>query len=106
MFDDFDYLFELNNNFKSKSKLTIFKKPKKVSFSQKKYVYILPYCNEKYNNHELWWSPDELLDMRKKSFIDIQNLMNHNPLMEINDAKKLLFQPNNISYDIRNFDYY
>lgn len=30
-------------------------------------------------------------------------LMNKHPHMKINHAKKLLYQPNNISYDPKNF---
>jgi hypothetical protein len=58
------------------------------------------------NYKDLWWSEEELMEMRVHCMHELKNLMETNPYMEIKHAKKLLYQPNNICYDPKNFEDY
>ena len=69
------------------------KKNKRVSFNLHKHVYV--YTN--INNDKLWWSDYELSIASNSAQNEIFGLMNIHPYMTIQDAKKLLYQPNNIS---------
>jgi hypothetical protein len=81
------------------------KKEKKVSFDLfTEIIYIPKY--EKYNNYDhenLWWSDYEMNMTRIGSRDEILTLLKKHTLMTINQAKKLLYQPNNISFNSRNF---
>ena len=57
-----------------------------------------------YEVYELWWNYLDYLEAIKSSKVEIQNLLNIHPSMEIKQAKKLLYQPNNICYDLNNFE--
>ena len=96
MFDDYTFLFSsVDDELKNKNK--------KVTFSKYLYVYLIPMYYEIKNYRDLWWSDDDLLEMRVNTMKEIQQLMTVHPSMEISHAKKLLFQPNNIRYDPQNF---
>jgi hypothetical protein len=98
MFDDFDFLFE---NYYGKIKKG--KTKKKVSFYKYIYVYLIPIYYEMNSYQELWWTEQEITNMKKSTMQEIQTLMKFNPSMEFTHARKLLFQPNNICYDPSNF---
>ena len=51
----------------------------------------------------LWWDNEELKIFRKESILEIKILTDRNPSMKINDACKLLYQPNNIIFNEENF---
>lgn len=77
-------------------------KSKKVSFDLFTEIIYIP----KYRKaicEDLWWSDLEyntnIIAMRK----EIHELTNRNPSMTLSNAKKLLYQPNNISYSSKNF---
>jgi hypothetical protein len=76
---------------------------KKVRFSRVTYtVYIQPIYDIKEN---LWWSQYDHLHASNKSLLELKELMNRHPLMTIKQARKLLYQPNNLSiYDPSNFE--
>lgn len=62
---------------------------------------------EKYNEEDiymLWWSYLDNVKSMKDSKKEINNLLSIHPSMNIQQAKKLLYQPNNISYDPNNFE--
>jgi hypothetical protein len=97
MFDDFNFLFESQRSQLKKKKI------KNVTFSNYIYIYLIPMYTEFKNYQDLWWSEDEITNIKQNTVKEIQQLMNSNPSMEISHAKKLLFQPNNICYDPQNF---
>jgi len=78
---------------------------KKVSFDLfTEIIYIPKY--EKQNNYDhekLWWSEYEMNMTRIGTRDEILTLLKKHANMTINQAKKLLYQPNNISFNSRNF---
>ena len=70
------------------------KKNKRVCFNLHNNIYI--YNN--INHDELWWSEYELSIITNNAKYEIYKLMSIHPYMTINEAKKLLYQPNNMSY--------
>lgn len=77
-------------------------KNKKVTFALFKEIIYIP----KYKKDicgDLWWNTLEynvnMLAVRE----EIGGILNRNPLMTVANAKKLLYQPNNISYNNTNF---
>jgi hypothetical protein len=79
-------------------------KKKHVLFENIKKIYIL-YKNNIHNDvkRDLWWNDDDYLDAKKTANEEINRLMSIHPSMERKYALKLLYQPNNISYDPDNF---
>jgi len=79
-------------------------KKKRVLFENKRKIYIFhnyyDSINEKIN---LWWNQDDLIYATKTANEEITRLMHIHPYMEKKIALKLLYQPNNISYDPNNF---
>jgi len=51
----------------------------------------------------LWWSVEEHAESRKSAFEEINNLRSIHKTMTMRDALKLLYQPNNITYNEANF---
>jgi hypothetical protein len=100
MFDNFEILL---GTF-IKSKICPDKKKKKnIQFSKYIYIYLIPTYREIINYHNLWWSQDELLNIRLIAYKEIMELKNKLPSITLEDAKKLLYQPNNITYNENNF---
>jgi len=95
MFDNFEFLFGFD-----------LKKNKKVSFSQILNIYLIPMIDEFMNYQDLWWSDEDLIEMKKSAIVELKKIMEINPFMELKHAKKLLYQPNNICYDPANFANY
>ena len=79
-------------------------KKKRVVFEQIKKIYIL-YNNNIHNDvkTDLWWNNDDFSYAIKSAHEEIIRLMTIHPSMERKYALKLLYQPNNISYDPANF---
>jgi hypothetical protein len=79
-------------------------KKKRVMFENIKKIYIL-FNNNIHNDvkQDLWWNDNDFLYARKSANEEINRLMSIHPSMERKYALKLLFQPNNISYDPDNF---
>jgi len=79
-------------------------KKKRVMFEQIKKIYIL-YNNNIHNDvkTDLWWNNDDYSYAIKSANEEIIRLMTIHPSMERKYALKLLYQPNNISYDPANF---
>jgi hypothetical protein len=46
------------------------------------------------------------MDFRVQATKEIMELKKKHPFISIQDAQKLLYQPNNISYDKNNFSHY
>lgn len=81
------------------------KTTKNVRFSKNIYIYLIPKYYEILNHKDLWWSETDLIEIRQNAILEMQCLMNKHPFMKLNHAKKLLYQPNNItSYDPNNFE--
>ena len=106
-FGNFEILLEtflkpkLNNINKN-----IKKKKKNIQFSKYIYIHLIPTYRELINYQNLWWSEDELINCRINASREIMELKNRLPSVSIDDAKKLLYQPNNITYNENNFSYY
>ena len=103
MFDDFNLMFNhidsLILTHHNKKKL------KKVNFSICNSICLIPMYYEIYNYEELWWSQEDLVDIKNNAITEIKCFMKNNPLMTYYYAKKLLYQ-NNICYDRSNFEDY
>ena len=76
---------------------------KNIQFSKYIYIYLIPTCRELINYQNLWWTEDELINTRLIATKEIMELKNRLPFISMDDAKKLLYQPNNISYNENNF---
>jgi len=79
---------------------------KKVNFN--KYVRVILIPNREFISSEnlkeyLWWDDKELEIFRKESILEIKTLISRNSSMRICDAHKLLYQPNNITFNEKNF---
>jgi hypothetical protein len=79
-------------------------KKKRVVFENIKKIYIL-YNNNIHNDvkKDLWWNDDDFSYAKKTANDEINRLMTIHPSMERKYALKLLYQPNNISYNPENF---
>jgi hypothetical protein len=76
----------------------------KVKFSDKiESTYLVPYYENSEKQH-LWWSCVDKYNAALLSFREIQTLLKRHPGMTYREAKKLLYQPNNISYNECNFE--
>ena len=80
----------------------IFSKIKKVRFTESNKIHLIPFENE-YIFH-IWYSENELLYFKKTAVKEILELIKRHDSMTYKDAIKLLYQPNNISYDMNNFE--
>jgi hypothetical protein len=52
----------------------------------------------------LWWNEFDIYEASKLAFDEINTLLIRNPCMTYKQALKLLYQPNNISYNKCNFE--
>jgi len=79
------------------------KKNKKVIFSEKIELRFIP----KYETemiYELWWNTFDKYNATVLAKIEINILLSRHPSMTYKQALKLLYQPNNISYNESNFE--
>jgi len=76
---------------------------KQVKFKNIVNVKLFPYCKNDYEKYDLWWNNYDLNLAMNSSNNEIKRLMNIHPNMNKIQAIKLLYQPNNISYDSNNF---
>lgn len=79
------------------------KKKKNIQFSKYIYIHLIPTYRELINYKNLWWTEDELINCRVNASREIMELKNRLPSASMDDAKKLLYQPNNITYNEDNF---
>lgn len=77
---------------------------KKVSFNTEKYIHIISYLTEYISPTELWWSQNEHVEARKSAFEEINRLRSIHATINLRDAARLLYQPNNITYNKNNFE--
>lgn len=76
----------------------------KVQFSEKIELSPLVLYYDDSEKHYMWWSCVDRYNAAVSSFQEIHTLLNRNPYMTYREAKKLLYQPNNIAYDKCNFE--
>jgi hypothetical protein len=78
---------------------------KKVSFDLfTEIIYIPKYeKHNNYDNEKLWWTDYEMQITRIRSRDEILTLLKKHAYMTLDEAKKLLYQPNNISFNSKNF---
>jgi hypothetical protein len=67
---------------------------------------LIPFYCETNHFPSLWWSAYELNDFKLQATKEIMELKQKHPFISLSDAQKLLYQPNNISYDEKNFSHY
>ena len=98
------------NHFFLKSKYSYINKNdnkfKKVNFNKYVTIIFIPnieFISSKNLIQYLWWNNEDLKIFRQESLLEIKTLINRNPTMQINDATKLLYQPNNITFNKENF---
>jgi len=83
----------------------IYKKPiikKKVSFDLFTEIIYIPKYEKEYVE-TLWWTDYEMSITRVNSRNELLSLLNQHIFMTLKQAKQLLYQPNNISYNSKNF---
>jgi hypothetical protein len=83
----------------------IYKKPiikKKVSFDLFTEIIYIPKYEKEYVE-TLWWTDYEMSITRITSRNELLSLLNQHIFMTLKQAKQLLYQPNNISYNSKNF---
>lgn len=92
-----------NINYNNINSNNYIKKNKKITFSPIVNVKLIPFYHEIIHYPSLWWTPSELMDFRIQSTNEMMELKQKHPYIALSDAQKLLYQPNNISYDENNF---
>lgn len=78
---------------------------KKVTFSKYLNIILIP-TRKEYNIYEnvLWWQGEDYNIFRCSAIVELEEILSrHNGMMTYNQAKKILYQPNNIIYDRSNF---
>jgi hypothetical protein len=83
------------------TKLDTIKKEKRVQFNDNKYIHMYPNINHK----ELWWTRLDYSIFQNIANKEICMLMSIHPYMTPQQARQLLYQPNNISYNRNNFEH-
>lgn len=76
---------------------------KKVRFEKYINIKLIPVYYEIENYDTLWWNQIDIINNFTISYNEIIRLLKIHPFMEKKQAIKLLYQPNNISYDPNNF---
>ena len=76
---------------------------KNVSFNKYKKINLIPIYYEIDNCDDLWWKKTDYKLIASMAIKELIRLLTIHPCMNIAQARKLLYQPNNISYDYRNF---
>ena len=75
---------------------------KKVRFD-KATIFIFECIKEEIINKDLWWSKEDQVESRKSAFDEINRLRKIHKTISVRDALRLLYQPNNITYNENNF---
>ena len=77
---------------------------KKITFSPQITIILIPTRLEysKLSNL-LWWEETDYTNFKNSAYIEINNMIQRFPLMSPSHAMKLLYQPNNITFDESNF---
>lgn len=76
---------------------------KNVTFSLFNNIFLIAKYDEE-DIYKLWWSYLDNVESVKDAKKEIGILLGIHPSMNIKQAKKLLYQPNNICYDPNNFE--
>jgi hypothetical protein len=74
---------------------------KQVRFN-KATVFIFEAIEEKMSK-DLWWSKEDQAESRKSAFEEINRLREIHKTISLRDALRLLYQPNNVTYNEKNF---
>ena len=77
---------------------------KKVTFSTWVNVFPNPCFIEIPSKKYLWWSESDKNAAQLSMIFEIRDLQKKHPSITIKQAMKLLYQPNNIVYDKKNFE--
>ena len=102
--DGFDILFERNS--KHLARKIPSQTTKQVRFSNFVDVFLIPQKEELKKHFDLWLSENDFATAHQTAIKDIKRLLEIHPCMRLCEAKKLLYQPNNIRYDPSNFSDY
>lgn len=65
-------------------------------------IFLIPYTKDK-TGEVLWWTTEDHVIAKVSAREEIMRLINIHKSMLLRDALKLLYQPNNISYNEDNF---
>ena len=77
---------------------------RRVRFSNcVKIKYYYPFATDDEKKRELWWEVTDVELAKKCARNDIIRLITIHPTMSVKDATTLLYQPNNLTYNIENF---
>ena len=89
------------------SLLYLAKKTRKYHINNKKKVDFKIFNDICYINHDpdynSWLDNNDFIDSKISAHNEIKNFLLNRPGMTVKDALKLLYQPENISYDEKNF---
>jgi len=75
---------------------------KQVRFN-KATIYIYENIEEKIKK-DLWWSQEDHIESRRTALDDVNRLRCIHPTISLRDALRLLYQPNNVTYNEKNFE--
>jgi len=75
---------------------------KQVRFN-KATVFIFETIEEKIPK-DLWWSKEEHIESRNSALDEVNRLREIHKTISLRDALRLLYQPNNITYNEKNFE--
>ena len=82
------------------------KNKKCVSFSNTKYMHIIPTRKEIIDSNlsnDLWWSNNDYMQFRFEALNELMEIKHKHPNINRQQSMKLLYQPGNICYDEANF---
>ena len=82
------------------------KNKKNVTFSNTKYMHIIPTRKELIEenlSNDLWWSNNDYIQFRFEALNEIMEIKEKHPNINREQSLKLLYQPGNICYDEANF---
>ena len=82
------------------------KNKKNVTFSNTKYMHIIPTRKELIEenlSNDLWWSNNDYIQFRFEALNEMMEIKEKHPNINRQQSLKLLYQPGNICYDEANF---
>lgn len=94
----FDYFFKTSQfNTKIKKNVSFYNEVKVILIPSRKEIFYAKLCNE------LWFSEKDLIRFKIETFGEITEMRKKHPGINRTQVFKLLYQPNNISFNESNF---
>lgn len=78
---------------------------KKITFNKLAYVILIPGNEEILDlKKDLWYEQEDYVNFINESMQELNTLKKTHPSITLQQARKLLYQPNNIIFDRKNFE--